>query len=228
MTKPKQVVFKLGDSAVMFGGTGSGKTYLGQKFVDNFYIQSQGKINIYILDSKLSGDFDKYSQQGFGHHYFGDELPPLENKDGSPFIIWTPDTDDKDMYDEFFQQIYMYGRHSKQPALIFIDELSSISPTGRTAPRYYDTILKQGRGMGISIISLTQMARFVPAATSSQLTHCFFFNMNSESDKKKMGDVFGEYAKKRIPDQYGFWYRDLKKPVQINPPVYYKSANQFF
>jgi DNA helicase HerA-like ATPase len=223
-----QTTFKLGDSAVFFGGTGSGKTTLASEFVRHFYMQSQGKINIYILDSKASGDFVQFTQPGFGVHYFGDEVPPMKNADGSPFIVWTPDTDDKEMYDQFFHDIFMNGRRYKLPAMVFIDELSSISPTGRTAPRYYDTILKQGRGMGISVLSLTQMARFIPAASSSQLTHCFFFNMNSESDKKKMGDVFGNYAKARIPDPHGFWYRDLKKPVTQNPPRYYKSYKDFF
>jgi hypothetical protein len=222
---------KLGDSIGIFGGTGSGKTTGALEITDNFYIQSKGRIPIYILDSKNSGDFTKYTQQGIGKHYYGNDIPPLYNKKGEgTFIVWTPDTDDVEMYNEWFKRVYLNGRKNKQPCFIFIDELSSISSRGGATPLYYDTLLKQGRnlGGGCSVLSLIQQARYCPIAMASQLTHTFVFNMNNENDKKKMVENYGLDKNYKIPDQHGFWYRDLKKPKNVNPPKYFPTYKEFF
>jgi hypothetical protein len=228
MTKKINANFVLGDSAVFIGSTGTGKTSGAKELLKQFDIQSNGTIPVYIIDSKLSGDFKEFTKKGVGVHYFGDDIPPLFNKKGEGnFIVWTPDSDDKVMYDEFFEGIYMNGRHNNVPALILVDELSSIAPTG-FPPVYYNTIIKQGRGMKISVISLTQVSRYVPVSMSSQLTHLFMFRLNSSKDIKKLTDDFGAFAKKHIPDQHGFYYRDLKKDVSVNPAKYFPSYTEFF
>lgn len=228
MSKDK-IVFNFGDHTAIFGGTGSGKTTLAKEMLKMYARGSELKLPIYIIDSKAQGDFDGFSKKGIGVHYFGNDLPPLKNKDGSPFVIWTPESDSTEMYDSFFQMIYEGRKKGDIPsAVVFIDELSSI--TGRTGipPRYYDILLKQGRGMGLSVITLSQMARFVPLTMTSQLMHVFMMNLNSEKDKKKLEDVLGDMAKQDVQHRHGFVYRDVRKPIKSNPPFYYKDLKEFF
>lgn len=207
----------------VIGGTGSGKTFLMREFLKLLAIGTQSRIPINIIDSKMMGDFDSLSRKGIGTIYRGNQLPPVENKDGSPFIIWQPLEDDMENYNQYFKQIY----DSRKPCIVFIDELSSI--TGRTgiAPRYYSILLKQGRGMKISVITLSQMARLVPLELLSQLMHIIIMNLNSERDKKKLVDLVGDMAKIEIKDQHGFIYRDVSKPIRSSPPHYYENAFEF-
>jgi Cdc6-like AAA superfamily ATPase len=220
---------KLGDSIGMFGSTGTGKTSVSKEIVKNFYSQSNGKIPIYILDSKNSGDFSEFTKQGVGVHYYGNNLPPLYNKKGEgSFIVWTPDTDNPAMYNDWFEKIYLNARNNHQPCFIYIDELSSISTSGGSTPLYYDTLLKQGRGLGCSTLSLIQLSRYTSINFSSQITHLFVFNMNNIKDKTRMIENYGLSKQYKIPDQFGFWYRDLKKPVFQNPPKYFATYKDFF
>lgn len=228
MSKKVNAKIVLGDSIVLIGGTGTGKTSVAKELIKQFDIQSDSTIPVYIIDSKLSGDFKEFTAKGVGVHYFGDDIPPLFNKKGQGnFIVWTPDSDNKQMYDEFFEAVYMNGRHNDVPALILVDELSSIAPTG-FPPVYYNTIIKQGRSMKLGIISISQVSRYIPVSMSSQLTHLFIFRLNSSKDIKKLSDDFGSFAKNNIPDRHGFFYRDLKEPIAVNPAKYFSSFTQFF
>jgi hypothetical protein len=220
---------KLGDSIGMFGSTGTGKTSASKKLVSDFWRQSKGQIPIYILDSKFSGDFKEFTQQGVGVHYYGNTLPPLANKKGEgAFIVWTPTYDDPVLYNEWFESIYLNARNNNRTCFLYIDELSSISTRSGNTPLYYDTLLRQGRGLGCSTLSLIQLSRYTSINFSSQIVHLFVFNMNAIKDKQKMIENYGLSKNYKIPDQFGFWYRDLKKPSTVNPPKYYATYKDFF
>lgn len=224
--KKNKVTFKFGQHIAVLGGTGSGKTTWAKIFLNQIAAASNFQVPIYVIDSKIQGDFDAYGKKGYGNFYYGNNLPPVENKDGSPFVIFQPEYDDKELYNAFFQQIYQ----RRKPALVLIDELSSITGTIGTAsaPRYYEILLKQGRGLGISVVTLSQTARYVPLSLLSQVMHVLMFNLNSEKDHKKLIDLLGDMAKITPQHQHGFFYRDVTKPIKSNPPFYYKDYKDFF
>lgn len=224
---------KWGDRWAIIGATGSGKTVFCRQLLIELANATRGQFPIYIIDSKAAGDFKHFTRKGVGVHYQTQNLPPLYNKDRSPFIVWTPDEDDTDLYNDFFFRIYQNARKNAQPALIYIDELGSITNArGTQFPRYYDILLKQGRGMaggGVGVISTTQSPSFIPPNLLRQATHIVRMRLNDEWDAKKLAGQLGkESATKEPTDPFGFYYRNCTKPRKTNPTVYYKNMQEFF
>jgi Cdc6-like AAA superfamily ATPase len=219
-----KINFSIGDMWLVVGSTGTGKTTVGKYILKGLHNVSQGALPVYIMDTKLSGDFTEFHQKGIGCLYTGDEHPPLRNKDNSPFIVWQPESDDLDNYDSFFEKIY----RNRKPCVVYIDEVSSILGSHGNSKKYYKILLKQGRGLGISVMTNTQMARWLPSEVLTQIMHAILMRVTSVKDEKVMADIFDSYARKDIPHQHGFFYRDLRKPLKGNPPVYYKNVKELF
>lgn len=224
----------VGDHWAVIGATGSGKTFFDRQLLWEYAKASASLLPyrkafpIYILDSKISGDFREFHHKKIGHYHFGNTVPKLinPNKDGKIFQVWQPEEDDIDLYDEWFKQIYQ----ARQPAVVLIDELGSITnDTATKVPRYYSILLKQGRGLGIGVISNTQSPSYIPAQLIRQTMHLLRFRLNDEYDSKKIAKLLGrEYAEWEPDDPHGFVYRDCTKPKKASPPVYYKDMQEFF
>jgi DNA helicase HerA-like ATPase len=218
--------FKLGDHFGLFGGTGSGKTSILKEFLKQFAIQTEGKIPIYLFDTKMDGALSEFYRKGVGVRYFGNEkLPPLLNKDNSPFVVISPEFDDKGFYDAVFEQIY----RNRRPALVVIDELSSVT-NNQYPPKYFDILFKQGRSLGISMLVGNQAARYLPTTVVDQLMHVIVMNLNNKRDWNKMEDLIGEHAKTKPAHQHGFYYRNLKYPMNNNKGKvnYFSDLRDFF
>jgi energy-coupling factor transporter ATP-binding protein EcfA2 len=217
--------FKFGQHWAIIGGTGSGKTTLAKMLLGTVAKQSNGQVPIYILDSKISGDFTAFHQRGVGVLHTGNILPPIHDpqKFGA-FQVWQPLDDDIDLYDAYFKQIYS----TRSPAIIFIDELSSITSRAGSPPRYYEILLKQGRGNNQSVITLTQSSTWVPPSLLRQVMHTVLMRVNSINDVKKMVPLLGQDAFDEIKHDHGFLYRDVSKPRHKNPTEYYENLQEFF
>lgn len=216
---------KAGDHVVFLGGTGSGKTTLGKKILLDIAIAGKGTYPIYILDTKLADDFKEYTKAGTGVLHQGNTLPPIidPTKTG-PFLVWQPEEDDPEMYDDFFKMIYQHGK----PCLIFVDELSSITTAGGKPTRYYSILYKQGRAKKIGIYSCFQSAAYVPPDLFRNTMHFFRLRLGNPYDVKKIGMVMGKEAESEPIDEYGFFYRDITKPIRTSPVKYYKDMTDFF
>lgn len=221
----KKVKIKLGDHFAVLGGTGSGKTTFSKKLILEFALATQGKIPIYILDSKISGDFKEFHKKGVGILYQGNSIPPIHDVEKfGAFQIWQPEEDDFDLYNEWLKQIYQ----TRQPCIVFFDELSSICKTNGSPPRYYEILLKQGRGNYQSIISCTQSPSYVPPSLLRQVMHVIRFRLNFSYDVKKIMSVMGKKVEEEPVDDYGFYYRNVSRPIQSSPVVYYNDLKKFF
>ena len=220
----RKINFKLGDHVFIVGGTGSGKTTVAVEWIKALAIATGGRVPIHIVDSKIDGTFAPFEKKGLGIAYT--ENPPTANLDGSPFVIFRPEYDDKEMYNDYFEKIY----RTREPAIIFIDELSSITGGTGHPPKYYSVLLKQGRSLNQSVITLNQMTRYIPLETLSQIMHIVVMNLQSEGDRKKLKDLIGDLANKEIPDKHGFWYRQTSEPIKSDKgkPYYYSDYNEFF
>lgn len=222
----------IGDRWAVIGGTGSGKTVFGRELLNTYTVQAAnaGKlIPTYILDTKAAGDFKGFTDKRIGVQHFGNTVPKLikPERSGKPYLVWTPEEDNIDMYDAFFKAIYQ----SRRPAIVYVDELGSITNANATRfPRYYDILLKQGRGLNIGLISNTQSPAYVPNNLIRQATHLVRFRLNDDYDSKKLGKQLGqEYGEGWEPeDEHGFAYRNLTKPRRSNPTLYYKDFQEFF
>lgn len=228
----------LEDRWVLIGATGAGKTTFAKRLLWTYFRAAQqrgGTLPIYIVDTKGFAaarlgrdDFRAFYAGGMGILHRLAEPPKIElPKDGPRFVVWQPDPElvTPDHFDAFFAALYRSGI----PSLTYIDELSSLTDaTGRHFPRYYDILLKQGRGLYQALITTTQSPAYVPPSVIRQTTHMVRFRLNDTYDAQKIWRVMGRAVETEPPDEYGFWYRDVRRPIAKNPPIYFRDVREFF
>src|SRR2546429_336223 len=128
-------------------------------------------------------------------------------------------------YDQWLTKIL----RAEQPAIVLIDELSSLGGmTGRSFPRGYFLLSKQGGKHGISLISCTQEAAYIPRVTLGQTTHLVRFRLINRHDAKKVDELLRRPEKDWGNDpwhKYGFFHR---RTDQDGPGHYYQNHQEFF
>jgi hypothetical protein len=174
----------------------------------------------YILDSSNDKDFRSFP----GQHIESEEAPDAICTPGG-VQIWRPPLDDIEEYDIWFTRIL----RAEQPAIVLIDELSSLGGmTGRSFPRGYFLLSKQGGKHGISLISCTQEAAYIPRVTLGQSTHIVRFRLLDSHDAKKVDKLLRrpeeEWGQDPL-DKHGFWHRRTDADA---PAHYYKHHQEFF
>lgn len=227
----RSVKHKLGDHWAIVGATGTGKTHFLKHLINTLAQATKGCMPIYILDTKTpiarpqKSDFLYLMRKGIGIRHTGNKIPPIIRPRGENFVsIWTPEEDILEDYDEFFKRIYQEGN----PALVVIDELSSVTTEQGRGTRYYNILLKQGRGLEISMLNLTQSPSYIPQSLLRQAMHVVRFRLNDEYDAKKLKSAMGKVVEEEPPDEHGLWHRNVQIPVKKQPAAYYKDMQEFF
>lgn len=175
----------------------------------------------YILDSSNDKDFRTFP----GVHVETEEAPdPIRTPGG--IQIWRPPLDDIGQYDTWLFRILKH----EQPAVVLIDELSSLVSGGARLvfPRGYALLSKQGGKHGVSLISCTQEAAYIPRQTLGQTTHIVRFRLLDSHDGKKVDKLLRrpEHEWGADPnDKYGFFHR---RTDQDGPGHYYRNHQEFF
>jgi hypothetical protein len=209
----------LEDRWTLIGATGTGKTTFANELLDRLK-RAYPAANIYVLDTKQSGrDFEHLPGRIRTR-----EAPDALATPGA-IQVWQPDQDDVSEYDKWFTRIY----EARKPAIVLVDELSNIGgSTGRSYPRGYNLLMKQGRALAISVISLTQEAAYIPRSTFGQTTHIVRFSLRNAYDGKEADRAMGREQKElgqNPPDRYGFYYATMNTPGRIR---YYSDYKRFF
>lgn len=227
----KQVEIKLGDHITVIGSTGTGKTVLNKELIKTFILATEGYVPVYILDSKCPipapemSDFKDFFGKDIGIRHTGNKVPPIIKPQGKNFVqVWTPEEDIMENYNEYFKQIY----HAGSPAVVVVDELSSVSSVRGDITRYQNILMKQGRGLSISCVNLSQSPSFIGQSILRQCMHIFRFRLNDSYDSKKLNSLMGKKVEEEPQDPYGFWYRNVQVPVKKAPASYYDSMQEFF
>lgn len=212
------VIWSLYDRAVVIGMSGSGKTTWVKQMIPR--VVGWWNIPIYVLDSKGQNEFDNIASE-----IHQDQLAPKHVPDDGTILVWKPPLDDYVEYEKWFQFILK----SRRPCLLVIDELASLGK-GRadTYPPSYQLLLKQGRGMKMCMISMTQEIAYIPRQTAGQTSHVFRFHLINSYDVAQSARVMGIGETQRHqepPLPYGFFYRRVDKPS----PIYsFTNWQQFF
>jgi ABC-type dipeptide/oligopeptide/nickel transport system ATPase component len=227
----KQVDIKLGDHFAVLGATGTGKTVAIRELINTLILATDGYMPIYILDTKAPiadpnmSDFKEFFRPGIGTRHTGDKIPKPIKPRGKNFCqVWTPEEDVMENYNEYFKQIYQAGT----PAVVLVDELSSVSSSRGDITRYHNILMKQGRGLSISMINLTQSPAYIGQSIIRQAMHVMRFRLNDNYDSKKLNGVMGKVVEEEPQDTYGFWYRNVTIPVRKAPATYYEDMQEFF
>lgn len=227
-----QVDMKLGEHIAVLGATGTGKTYFNTELIRRFILATEGYMPVYILDTKCpiaspeKSDFKEFFRNNIGERHTGNTVPKIIKPRGREFVqVWTPEEDIPELYDEYFKRIYQQGT----PAVVVVDELSSVEANKKgDITRYHNILLKQGRGLGITSINLTQSSSHIGHSILRQCMHLIRFRLNDEYDSKKLNGLMGRKVEEEPQDQYGFWYRNVQIPVRKSPASYYKDMQEFF
>lgn len=198
--------------------TGSGKTTFTKELIHQLRA-AYPTARTYILDSKQAGDFSD-----FAGVIRSREAPDALATAGA-IQVWQPELDNVGEYDVWLQRIY----RARQPAIVVIDELSSLSTSGRSYPEGYALLMKQGRGLDISVITATQEAAYIPRQTLGQTTHLIRFRLLDAYDAR---NVDAKLLRPRSEwgtnpaSRYGFYYRRLDD--EPRPPYLYSTFKHFF
>lgn len=176
--------------------------------------------NTYVCDSKGAGDFRTWPG-----HTDAERAPALPTGEGR-YQVWTPPDDNLAEYDTWFQRILK----RRTPAIVVIDELSSIGgKQGNDYPLGYRRLLKQGRGLHISVITLSQEYAGMPRQVAGQTTHLVRFRLLNRFDQRAADALLGRTsdAAGSEPDaDHGFFYSRLdEQPRRV---IAYEGHQQFF
>lgn len=198
--------------------TGTGKTSFTRDLI-RFLRREYPALRTYVLDSKAIGDFDDL------RGVIRSEEPPDALRTAGAIQVWQPPDDNRDHYNAWFERIL----HARKPALVVVDELSSIvGERGDRTPIGFAKLQKQGRGLDISVISLTQEAHYIPRTILGQATHLIRFRLEDERDAAKVDRKLGRDRADwgTNPDrQYGMFYRRILPPT---PVAYFRDWRDFF
>lgn len=192
--------FHLGEHWSIVGITGSGKSYFAKRLLEYLRRQYPGTKR-YILDSTDDPDMERDVTAPLV--VTGNRVPDLI-RDSTFTQIWKPDTDDPKAYDAWFNKI----GYAREPAIVFVDEIASLSAYGREPPDGYIKLLKLGRKHGITVMSLTQEIARVPPSLFRQMKHLVLFHLNNETYDQRMARGYLSLDAYVPPkDRYGFYYR---------------------
>lgn len=213
-SNPIQVL--MGDRWFGAGTSGSGKTTWGKHLIAGLFKLSSDA-GLYVLDSKGDPkDFDGWP----GIMEQAAPPRPMKRRD---IQVWRPPRDDLAAYDAWFEGI----REARRPAVVLVDELSTISDKSGEGVQGYQKLQKMGRSLGITTVTFSQELAGIDRRVIGQVTHFVRFGMMGEYDQRRANVLMGRGPKEpEPPDPYGFWYlRVDQKPYR---PHYYQSWEKFF
>jgi len=186
---------KQGEHVFVAGRTGSGKTFMVKKYLEN------SKLPVYVLDIKKTLKWVKGTDVLYTEK-LSEALASKRRK-----IIYQPRWEEmeEEYYDEFFKNVYEKGDRT-----LWIDELMGVGTAVRF-PKYYKACLTRGRELGISVWSCTQRPATIPIISMSEATHFFIFNLSMKKDRERIVEIAGHSNFLKTPGKYIFWYFDAMK-----------------
>ena len=186
---------KQGEHVFVAGRTGSGKTFLVKKYLEN------SKLPVYVLDIKKTLKWVKGTDVLYTEK-LSEALASKRRK-----IIYQPRWEEmeEEYYDEFFKNVYEKGDRT-----LWIDGLMGVGTAVRF-PKYYKACLTRGRELGISVWSCTQRPATIPIISMSEATHFFIFNLSMKKDRERIVEIAGHSNFLKTPGKYIFWYFDAMK-----------------
>lgn len=199
-----QIEASLSDRWYILGVTGSGKTKFAKRLL-RLLTGLYPTANLYVLDSKGGDDFLGWPG------LVPEQDPPAPLLRTGGVQVWQPPDDDSADYGAWFAGI----KEARRPAIVLVDELSSIGGHGSTSfPVQFARLLKQGRSLRICMVTLSQEAAYIPRQVSKQTTHLVYFRLSPDDQHglKQARALLGmqDAAHALEPTgKYGFFYRRL-------------------
>lgn len=209
----------LGEHIGVVGATGTGKTVFTCDGLLRYLTFQYPEVPRYVLDSTGDPDMDRLIPNSL--HVDGNHHPDLL-RNSARTLIWTPNNSKIPReYNTWFDQL----NDSRRPAIVVLDEIASIT---KEALDGLETLFKQLRKHGGTVIAETQEIAKVDTTVFRQLTHFFQFTISPEQYDTTMARKYLMIPKEEYEQpksQYGFHYRRLRGNYQS---VEYQDMQHFF
>lgn len=208
------VDIKTSDHVFIAGKTGSGKTFLAQKYLMGFkhvaVLDTKGLVNWpEVPGTKWNTHKDREHEllDGGQELTLVDTLTDLNTLE-TPKVIYRPKWEELTLehYNEFFKWCYR-----RKHTTVWIDEVMSVAPNPHKYPEYLKAILTRGRQLHVSCWALTQRPSGIPILVMSEATHVFCFELNMDEDRERLARITGDPTFYNKPGFRNFWYYNTAK-----------------
>jgi len=178
------------------GTSGCGKT-TALKYLDAAWTRIYPTVRHYILDSKMDGEFDSWPGR------ITSDICPKRPDRNARYQVWQMVKIIPEEVERWLWQI----RHDA-PALVEIDELSTLVYKRGAYSDEYNILQKMGRSLPIGSLTLTQELSRVPPNAYKQATHRLGFYIDGRYDRQ----IRNELLKAKVSDpedKYGVYYQHI-------------------
>lgn len=204
---------RAGDRWLIAGTTGSGKTTFAKK-LERTLAKLYPTSRMYILDSKMQGDFDEYP----GIVRSEDGKAPPKPRSNQRYQVWQPVIEQPDQIEQWLYQV----RHDP-PALLLIDELLTLVYKRGSYSLEYSRIQKLGRALPLGVLTLTQELAQIPRNAIAQATHIARFQLVLPYEVQVANMLLKAKVAEPV-DEHGFYYQRMSGR---SAPNYFASVQEF-
>lgn len=210
---------RLGEHITVVGMTGSGKTYFTAKGLLEYLRRQYPHAKRYVIDSTADPDLP-----GMLHAPLivrGDQAPD-RLRDPTYTMVWTPDHSKiPEQYARFLARL----NDSREELILVIDEVASMT---KEAADELETLTKQIRKHGGTVICLTQQIAAVDNTLFRQMSHFFQFLIQNEVyDQARARSYLNLSKEQHHPPvfEHGFFHRRTRG---IETAKEYRDMRDFF
>ena len=209
----------LGEHIGIVARTGAGKTHFVAKGLLPYFEQYHKKTPRYFIDSTADPKIPNMIKNAI---WYEGNNPPDLLQDTSKTLVWTPDNSEIPLqYANFMKRL----NDSRKPAIVVVDEAASMTKQAESA---LETLCRQMRKHGGTVIIETQQIAKMSTTYFSQLTHFLLFTINPEiydmSQARRYLQVPKEEQRQPLYE-HGFFYRRLDNKSSV---VEYNDVSDFF
>lgn len=104
-------------------------------------------------------------------------------------------------YDRVLEWVYRRGN-----TFLYIDEVFGLSDNGYTYPYALKAIYTRGRELNIGVLAATQRPSGIPTYTRTESNILIAFELQEETDRKRMSATMGKEVYINPPKSHTFWY----------------------
>lgn len=115
-----------------------------------------------------------------------------------------------EMPEDYYKSIFLFAVDCGN-VIIYIDEMYAVFPGGARATDPLVMTWTRGRSLGVGTWGATQRPTWIPLFAMSEAQHFFVFRLMLPEDRSRMASMIGGEVEEKIPDEHGFWYRDIRE-----------------